>query len=460
MQAGNPPPNHATFGPFRFQFATLELNRDATPVALEPQPAMVLATLLRHRDTLVSRKSLVAEVWGDRFLEHDQSVNYCIRQVRAALGDSAAEAGHIRTYARRGYRFVTPVRFDTDPPGPVGGAESDPTRTRLIGTAIGMMMLIVVLLVMRGTRSARGPSWRDANQVARSALLPDDRVRYLTAVARLESRTVEGYRDVLRLASEVAQSAPEFVPARLQRAEALLWLGETAAARMALDSLIQSHPNEAQAHTLRGALAVFRDGDAATGVSALRRGAALAPWGSEAQHYRAYGELVAGDTASARRAIVEALRLDPLSPALDGDAGMVYYLLGDLVAADSLCRRGIEAVGATRALVNCRMLAATAHGDTTLRDRYLAQLRALHPPGSLPPNPGNDTTVAWFLAAKADGAASLLKTTPGLNELRWLVLAGRNDLVHHWIEATPTGHPIVALARFDPVVAGALRAGF
>jgi Flp pilus assembly protein TadD len=282
-------------------------------------------------------------------------------------------------------------------------------------------------------------------------------VRYLTAVARLESRTTEGYRDALRLATELLVSTPEFMPARLQRAEALMWLGRVEAARSALDSVVRAHPHEGQAHTLRGALALFRDGDATTGVSALRKGAELAPWASEARHYRAYAELVAGDTAAARRAIVDALRLDPLSPALDGDAGMVYYLLGDMIAADSLCRRGIEAVGNTRSLVNCRMLAAEVRGDTVLRDRYLSQLRALHPPEALPANPANDTTAAWFLRAKADAAESLLATAPGLTELRWLVLARRDGVVQRWLQAMPAAHPIVALARIDPVVNRVVR---
>jgi DNA-binding winged helix-turn-helix (wHTH) protein/Flp pilus assembly protein TadD len=456
MSPDDPAPGHATFGPFRFQFETLELSRDSATVALEPQPAMVLATLLRHRDTLVTREALVREVWGDRVLEHDQSVNYCIRQVRAALGDSASEGGHIRTYARRGYRFVAPVRFDTDPAEPDAGA-ARPTRSWPGLAAAAIVVVMLVSIVVWETRDVRGPAWRDVHRVARSALSPDDQVRFLTAVARLEARTADGYRDALRLANEVLASTPEFVPARLQHAEALLWLGDTYSARATLDSLVQAHPDEAQAHTLRGALALFRGGDAATGIAELRRGAALAPWASEAQHYRAYAELVAGDTASARGAIAEALRLDPLSPALDGDAGMVYYLLGDLAAADSLCRRGIEAVGPTWALVNCRMLVSAAGGDLSRRDRYLSQLSALRPPGGLPEDPGSDATVPRFLAASAGRAESLLRTSPGLNELRWLVLAGRGEVVRRWIGETPAHHPIAALAQLDPVVGAAVR---
>jgi hypothetical protein len=43
----------------------------------------------------------------------DQGLNYCIRQVRAALGDNARQPVFIETVARRGYRFLPPVQVIT-----------------------------------------------------------------------------------------------------------------------------------------------------------------------------------------------------------------------------------------------------------------------------------------------------------------------------------------------------------
>ena len=42
-------------------------------------------------------------------VEFDEGLNYCIRQVRAALGDNARQPVFIQTVARRGYRFLPAV---------------------------------------------------------------------------------------------------------------------------------------------------------------------------------------------------------------------------------------------------------------------------------------------------------------------------------------------------------------
>ncbi|MGH9331194.1 MAG: winged helix-turn-helix domain-containing protein [Vicinamibacterales bacterium] len=79
-------------------------------VPLEPQPARVLAVLASRPGALVSRAELRASVWPEgTHVEFDQGLNYCIRQVRAALGDNARRPVFIETVARRGYRFLPPV---------------------------------------------------------------------------------------------------------------------------------------------------------------------------------------------------------------------------------------------------------------------------------------------------------------------------------------------------------------
>jgi hypothetical protein len=235
----------------------------------------------------------------------------------------------------------------------------------------------------------------------------------------------------------------------------MLWLGEVAAARATLDSLLSEHPREPQAHTLRGALALFKDFDASLGVRELLRGARLAPWSSEAAHYSAYAHLVDGDTSAARKAIERALQQDPLSPALDGDAGMVRYLLGDLAAADSLCARGIRGSAPSRALVSCRLLVAEATNNLPRRDSLLGQLRDLHPEEQVT----GDSTLAGLIARKADQGAQALLAAPTLTDLRWLAMARRDGLLRQWVAVQPLGHPLVALARHDPVVRRATGAG-
>jgi DNA-binding winged helix-turn-helix (wHTH) protein len=80
-------------------------------VPLEPQPARVLAALATRPGSLVTREELRASIWSEgTHVEFDQGLNYCIRQVRAALGDNARQPIFIETVARKGYRFLPPVQ--------------------------------------------------------------------------------------------------------------------------------------------------------------------------------------------------------------------------------------------------------------------------------------------------------------------------------------------------------------
>src|SRR5206468_9336720 len=98
------------FAPFDLDVATGELRRDGRPVMLQPQPARVLALLATQAGRLVTRDEIRAQIWGgDTFVDFEQGLNYCITQIRAALGDAAKTPRFIETLQRRGYRFISPV---------------------------------------------------------------------------------------------------------------------------------------------------------------------------------------------------------------------------------------------------------------------------------------------------------------------------------------------------------------
>jgi DNA-binding winged helix-turn-helix (wHTH) protein len=59
---------------------------------------------------LVTRDALTAAIWGDgTHVKFDDGLNYCVRQLRAALGDDARSPRFIETIPRRGYRFIAGV---------------------------------------------------------------------------------------------------------------------------------------------------------------------------------------------------------------------------------------------------------------------------------------------------------------------------------------------------------------
>jgi len=98
------------FGLFRFDVATRELRREDALVHLQAQPAQVLLCLLEHAGHVVSREELHKIVWGsETFVDFDRGLNFCMAQIRSALGDDPAQPTYIRTLPRRGYQFIAPV---------------------------------------------------------------------------------------------------------------------------------------------------------------------------------------------------------------------------------------------------------------------------------------------------------------------------------------------------------------
>ena len=106
-----------TFGPFRLNPESGELHRSGVAVRLQAQPSKLLILLVERAGELVTRDEIRRRVWGaETFVDFDQSVNFCIRQIRTALHDNADEPCYVETLQRRGYRFIAPVQRESDRP--------------------------------------------------------------------------------------------------------------------------------------------------------------------------------------------------------------------------------------------------------------------------------------------------------------------------------------------------------
>jgi DNA-binding winged helix-turn-helix (wHTH) protein/Tol biopolymer transport system component len=105
-----PPDRRLRFAQFELDLDARELYRDGRPVRIQPQPLRVLEILVVQAGTLVTREELRQRIWDEAtFVEFDQGLNYCIRQIRLALGDDAASPVFIETLKKRGYRFTARV---------------------------------------------------------------------------------------------------------------------------------------------------------------------------------------------------------------------------------------------------------------------------------------------------------------------------------------------------------------
>ncbi|HEY2512856.1 MAG TPA: winged helix-turn-helix domain-containing protein [Polyangiaceae bacterium] len=117
------------FGPFEANLRTLELFRDGAPVKLQPQPFRVLAALVRRRGELVTREELRREVWGEHTaVDFEHGLNFCVKQVRLALGDNAEKPAYVETLPKRGYRFIGALEDARAAPAEPGGPEAGVTR--------------------------------------------------------------------------------------------------------------------------------------------------------------------------------------------------------------------------------------------------------------------------------------------------------------------------------------------
>ena len=99
------------FGVFEVDLEAGELHRSGIRVKLQSQPFKVLAALLEKPGEVVSRETLQQQLWGvDTTVEFDHSLGIAVNKLRDALGDSAENPRFVETLAKRGYRFIAPVK--------------------------------------------------------------------------------------------------------------------------------------------------------------------------------------------------------------------------------------------------------------------------------------------------------------------------------------------------------------
>jgi adenylate cyclase len=98
------------FDDFELDASNGELRKAGTPVALQPQPFRALAFLAARSGQVTTREEIRRQLWGpETFVDFKCGVNFCIRQIRKALGENARNHLYIETLHRRGYRFTKPV---------------------------------------------------------------------------------------------------------------------------------------------------------------------------------------------------------------------------------------------------------------------------------------------------------------------------------------------------------------
>jgi TolB-like protein len=86
-----------------------ELRRGAELIAVEPQVFDLLAFLLENRHRVVSKDDLIEAIWAGRVVA-ESTLTSRINAVRKAIADDGEHQRLIRTYARKGFRFIGDVQ--------------------------------------------------------------------------------------------------------------------------------------------------------------------------------------------------------------------------------------------------------------------------------------------------------------------------------------------------------------
>ena len=212
------------FSGFELRLDSGELRRRGVPVKLQLQPARVLALLALRAGAVVTREEIRNAVWGEEsHVDFDLALNYCIRQIRVALEDSAAQPRFVETLPRVGYRFIGPVevRRDSDPP-PAAVPEPEPQdepatagdtkRVRRWILAGALTLLSLAGLIALRSQAARSVKPRPA--VSREAMREYLEGQYFDAHDEPEKA-----RDAFQKATRLA---PGYAPAWAGLAHALL----------------------------------------------------------------------------------------------------------------------------------------------------------------------------------------------------------------------------------------------
>lgn len=85
--------------------ATRRVRRAGRPVPLRPKEYDLLVALMGRSGELVTRRELLAEVWGYRDDVTSRTVDTHVAMLRRKLGHRPDEAGYVVTVAKAGYRL-------------------------------------------------------------------------------------------------------------------------------------------------------------------------------------------------------------------------------------------------------------------------------------------------------------------------------------------------------------------
>lgn len=437
-----------------YRFAGFELDGDSgslrhgeSSVTLPPQPCRLLEALLSRPGQVVSRQELVSLLWGSETLvDVEHGLNFCVLQVRTALGDDARKPRFLETLPRRGYRFIAPVET---------GTAILPRPARRTGH-LGLMLALAAVAILGVALAQR---WLTSTTT--STVAPDRRAHeaFLRGRAHWAAWTTAGMREAVHELETATTLAPRYTAAQLALADAyhaLTMRGvlSPAESRPKIEAALAAAEragDSTRVRAFRGTIRLWYGNAPEEAERELRDAVALSPHDASARNDLGWALIARGAFDQGLAEILRAQADDPLSARITGHAPWAYLYAGRY---DDAIASAQQVLARNRDSGDARMCLATAHllrGDARSAASMLALAGAFG---------GDDSWQRDPAGAIRRFRMELIRTLEKRGERQWVdpyalaveyAAIGEHERARRQLNrAIEAGSPSVALMNVDP----------
>ncbi len=317
-------PDWYSFGAFKFYPGTLELLKGNKKISLKVQSAKVLNILLKQKGELVSRDEIIREIWSDRVVEFDLSLNACIRDIRTALEDNANQQKFIETLAKRGYRFSPKVNITEKHNGVRAKHSALKSGALALVVMAGLAAVGYLGIQKQPARTAfQNPATLEQTEASRALVLK--------GVSAIYDGEVPKPQEAISYFQEALDIDPYYIEAHLMLARTVFSRGrvdQMPLAEASLEKILELNPGNLEALALLGSIkwAVDYNWDGAR--EDFEKTIAIDPNYNRAYVFLAGYYSVMGDFNQSLGHIDLALSRDTVRLSGNGNVGWFYYLAG------------------------------------------------------------------------------------------------------------------------------------
>ena len=133
-------------GDFEFCEQQQILVNEQNQVRLEPMMCELLAYFCRHQNHIISKATLLDEVWHGRYVS-DNTVSKLVTKLRKALQDDARNPQFIVTVPKRGYRLIATAQPVEENTTPCAQPTASPSRRAKTGPLLLFITLVIIFAI-------------------------------------------------------------------------------------------------------------------------------------------------------------------------------------------------------------------------------------------------------------------------------------------------------------------------